>query len=106
MSTKSPLRSEANPDPRCSGCLLVLREVVPRGHRLYLPMADEVQGQAGHKHADAERGSDGEADQHDQHSLAVSLGMEWEGHEGPHPGFSHHPVLESYRPLPQAGPAL
>lgn len=99
MSTKSPLRSEANLDPHCYGCLLVLREMVPRGHRLYLPMADEVQGQADHKHADAERGSDGEADQHDQHSLAVSLGMGWEGQEGPHPGFSHHPVLGSYRPL-------
>lgn len=106
MCTTSASRSEANPDPHCYGCFLVLREMVPRGHRLHLPLADEVQGQAGHKHADAERGRDGEAAQHDQHSLAVSLGMEWEGQGGPHPGLVLTPSWKVTDLSLQAGPPL
>lgn len=89
-SAKSSSRSEANPNPEHCGCLLVLREMVPRGHRLHLPLADEVQGQADREHADAGRGSHGEADQHDQHSLAVSLGTAQEGR-----GTRAHPTLTS-----------
>lgn len=46
--------------------------MVPRGHGLHLPVAEEDQGQDDHQHAGAGRGSDGRRDQHDQHSLAVS----------------------------------
>lgn len=100
MSAKTSSRSEAKPAPQCCvAASLVLWEMVPRGHWLHLPMADEGQGQADHEHADAERGSDGEADQHNQHSLAVSLGTGRGGQEGPCPGFSHHPGQESHRPL-------
>lgn len=45
-------------------------------------MADEVQGQADHEHTGAESRTDGEADQHDQHPLEVSLGVAWNGQEG------------------------
>lgn len=59
-----------------------------------MSVAGEVQGQDGHEHAAAERGSHREADQHDQHSLAVSLGMGQEGQEGPGPP-STPPWLQS-----------
>lgn len=95
---KSSSSSEVNPDPQGCGCLLVLREMVRRARSYHLPMAVKVPRQADHKHADAERGSYGDADGHDQHSLDVSLGMGWEAQEGPHPG-SHRPPLPG-RPSP------
>lgn len=73
------LKVRGKSQPEHCGCLLVLREMVPRGHGVHLPLPGEVQGQDDHEHADAGRGSDGGADQHDQHSMAVSVGMVWEG---------------------------
>lgn len=59
---------------RACGCLLDLREMVPRGRGLHLPLAEEVQGQDDDGHADAGRGGDGEGDQRDQDSPEVSGG--------------------------------
>lgn len=94
MPGQSSLCSEANPDPRSLWLsLLDLREVVPRGHGLHLPVAEEVHGQDVHEHAGAGQGGDGQGDQHDQHSLAVRTGMGWEGRGGPGPIC--HPRLAS-----------
>ena len=50
---------------RACGCLLDLREMVPRGRGFHLPVAEEVQGQDDHELAGAGRGSNRQGDQRD-----------------------------------------
>lgn len=66
---------------RACGCLLDVWEMVSRGHGLHLSVAEEVHGQDVHEYAGAGRGGDRRGDQHDQHAMAVSEGMGWEGRE-------------------------
>ena len=76
---------------RACGCLLDLWEVVQCGRGLYLPMAEEVQGEDDHEHSGVESRADEQGDQRHQHSQAVS----GDGVRGLGPTPSPTPTLAS-----------